>query len=167
MTIVRCLIAVACLWVCNGTHGQQIRPVRWIIEKESETGAGVAMVLGVRVIASIEPQWHVYAMSGEIGGATHLSFALPSDSPFTMAGPVKPAAAFPFESSVDGKSSLVNAYQGTAVFTMSLRRIHSGKQPSKLLVNVHYQACSDTMCTPPKTEQLSLDLSSEPSGSGY
>lgn len=116
----------------------------------------------VQLAAQIEPGWHVYSLTQQPDGPFPLRVTdgKPSTgSPgWAVAGAVK--GPVPERQPTSAFGIPVEWYSGSPQFSVPLvRQGESAHGVSTLAVlRVRYQACSDTLCLPPKTVELSTRL---------
>lgn len=113
----------------------------------------------VTATATIEPGWHIYALSEPPGGPIPLSFKVPKDGPFSLAG--TPKAVTPPVAKIDPNFDNLETelHEGTAVYTLPVR-LAAGTAPGSytLLVTTTFQTCNDRLCMPPRDVDLTLAL---------
>jgi thiol:disulfide interchange protein DsbD len=140
-------------------------PVRWSIARDkAETAkdkpaAGIAAgaKFDVRVDATIEDGWHVYATTQTSGGPVPLNFDIPRGGPFSFGGPIdEPLPQREFDRNFEIETLF---HKDRAAFGIPVK-VATGTASSvhRLLVVVTYQTCNDTLCLPPKDVELSLDI---------
>lgn len=163
-TVIR-LLAVSVLAgasiACSGsappsTKGPQ--PVTWKADVADQTaGPDGSVLLNVRVVASIEDGWHVYAPSQSGQGPTPLSIKVDSSSMIALSSNV--AVPIP-QKSMDPNFGIETAtYSGEPVITVPIRVSRDAIKSGKAIdVKVRSQACSDKFCLPAKTTTLSVTL---------
>ena len=88
------LVALALLSSPPAAYAQD--PVRWTIARDKPapvkdkhaTGIDAGAKFDVRVNATIEDGWHVYATTQTSGGPVALNFDIPKGGPFSFGGPI-------------------------------------------------------------------------------
>jgi DsbC/DsbD-like thiol-disulfide interchange protein len=133
-------------------------PVVWTLSApDARRALAPGQRVEVTVRAVVEPGWYVYASTQPRGGPTALRITVPESQPLSPAGPITgPPPVRHWDPGFEIDAAM---HAGTAAFTLPLqvaRKATVGKVSLK--VQVRYQACSDTLCLPPKTETLSLLL---------
>ena len=107
----------------------------------------------VQVIASIEPGWHLYAITQPAGGPTPTQITLSSGQHFKAGGAVKsPPSITEFDENFGIDTEF---FVGTATFTLPVMVV--GDAPAgkhKLQVNAFYQTCNDRLCLPATTAKM-------------
>jgi thiol:disulfide interchange protein DsbD len=140
-------------------------PVRWSITRDKATTAGDKPAAGiaagakfdVRVDATIEDGWHVYATTQTSGGPVPLNFDIPRSGPFSFGGPIdEPLPQREFDRNFEIETLF---HKERASFGIPVK-VATGTTSNahRLLVVVTYQTCNDTLCLPPKDVELSLDI---------
>jgi thiol:disulfide interchange protein len=140
-------------------------PVRWTIASEKadaprdKPAAGIAAggKFDVRVSATIEDGWHVYATTQTSGGPVPLNFDIPRGGPFSFGGPIdEPLPQREFDRNFEIETLF---HKDRAAFGIPVK-VATGATSSvhRLLVVVTYQTCNDTLCLPPKDVPLALKI---------
>jgi DsbC/DsbD-like thiol-disulfide interchange protein len=133
-------------------------PVRWSI-----VGGNVARIVGtgktVQVLlqADIAKGWHIYSLTQKPGGPIPLRIQLVGAADVGVRGGIQgPKPITKFDQNFGIETEL---YRGTARFTIPLG-VPGGSPTGKreLQVAARYQACSETLCLPPRTEKLTVNL---------
>jgi DsbC/DsbD-like thiol-disulfide interchange protein len=147
---------VASLVLAPTTWAQGENPVTWQARSTSSTVAAGTTVL-VTLTATIQDGWHLYSMTQGPGGPTPTRISLAPDGAFTLANAIKgPAPASMFDSNF---GITVETYDGQAAFGVPVRPVDSAHAgPNTLTIKARYQACSATLCLPPKTVTVALPL---------
>lgn len=134
------------------------QPVTWTAEVTDQTPSVDGSVLvNVRVKATIDTGWHVYAPTQSGQGPTPLSVKV-EPTPLTalasnIDGPVP-------EKSLDPNFGIeTETYSGQPVITVPIRVSAEALKSGKPIdVKVRSQACSDKLCLPARTTTLSVTL---------
>lgn len=145
------------LWILGiaASAGAQVRSQLFF-----EPGTG-AKEPTARLVVVIEPGWHISSLTQPDGGPVRTTIEIPADQPYRLAGPIKApephkehSAAFDLE---------VQSHEGTVEFLLPLKKNPAAKNagPTKLTVELTYQACTDETCLLPKTDKVTA--SAEPS----
>lgn len=144
------LVASACRTSPAGAQ----TPVHWKVAPAAAAPAGG--VTHVRLIATMDPGWHIYAITQPPGGPVATRITLPQGQPFTLAGPIRVAP--PPSTALDESFGIqVQMHEGKAEFLVPVKR--SGTAPaSTVRVDARYQACSESLCLPPQTAHLSIPV---------
>jgi thiol:disulfide interchange protein DsbD len=136
---------------------QRPEPVKWGIAAVHGSRAAVGRTFEVKVTATIDAGWHLYAPTQPAGGPMAMTVTVPTGQPFSLGGKVieppptrrvdrtslRLGETFTFDSRVD--------------FTVPIRVDVGGKTGRQVLrVQVEFQACSATKCLRPTTTELHL-----------
>jgi DsbC/DsbD-like thiol-disulfide interchange protein len=134
------------------------QPVTWVADVADQTPAADGSVLvNVRLKATIDQGWHVYAPAQSGQGPTPLSVKIdPSTGALInekINGPVP-------DKTMDPNFGIeTETFSGQPVITVPIRvsaeTLKSGKP---IDVKVRAQACSDKLCLPAKTTTLSVTI---------
>jgi len=148
------LVAVALFSLAAATAGAQ-DPVKWTT---SQVGTAVAGgTASVKLVAAIEEGWHIYSLTQGPGGPTPSRITLPDSQPFALAGTIKadaPDVQFDKNFGIN-----VETYEHAATFTVPVAVDKSAKPGAQQVrVNTRYQVCNASMCLPPKTVKLAVDV---------
>lgn len=136
------------------------QPVQWSAKFASSAAAlrpGAKVTLNLT--ANIESGWHVYAVSQPPDSpviATGIS--VPSGQPLALSGDI--AAPQPVSRMDPTIGRQTDFYEKSASFTLPLKvekKAHAGKH--RFEVDVRFQACSDRLCLPPRTEKIETPVS--------
>jgi len=149
-------VAAACTESPPPAKGPQ--PVSWTAEVADQTpSADGSVLVNVRVKATIDDGWHVYAPSQPGQGPTPLSVKVDSSSLIALSSSI--AVPIPQKAMDPNFGIETETYSGQPVITVPIRvsaeAIKSGKP---IDVKVRSQACSDKFCLPAKTITLSVTL---------
>jgi thiol:disulfide interchange protein len=136
-------------------------PVRWSIVPD-RTGAAKPNVepgdtFGVRINATIEDGWHVYATTQTGAGPTPLNFDIPRNSPFSFGGPIdEPLPVREFDPNFQIDTFF---HKDRATFGIPVR-VAKGTPSSThgLRIVVSFQTCNERLCLPPKDVALTLKV---------
>ncbi|MGE5835315.1 MAG: protein-disulfide reductase DsbD domain-containing protein, partial [Acidobacteriota bacterium] len=142
-------------------------PVRWSIARAEREGAGARRpsptvtaggTFEIRVDATIEDGWHVYATSQPAGGPVPLKIDIPRGGPFSLAGAIdEPLPQREFDPNFQLDTLF---HKERAVFGVPVRvAANTPSRGHRLRVVVSYQTCNDRLCLPPKDEELGLEIS--------
>ena len=157
------LVALALLSSPTAAYAQN--PVRWTIARDKPapvkdkpaTGIDAGGKFDVRLNATIEDGWHVYATTQTSGGPVPLNIDIPKGGPFSFGGPIdEPLPQREFDRNFEIETLF---HKDRATFGIPVK-VATGTTSSahRLLVVVTYQTCNDTLCLPPKDVELSLDI---------
>jgi thiol:disulfide interchange protein DsbD len=134
--------------VLSDASGAGPDPIAWKIQSVKNAKAGVKFT--VKVVAKIEPGWHLYSMNRleEGPAATHIWIS--QGQPFQLAGKIEASEPHLFQDPTFNMP--VEQYEGEAQFTLPVRAAAEGMQ--NLVVNASYQTCNNKICLPPKTVKI-------------
>ena len=132
-------------------------PVTWSLALAPGAQARAGGVFTAIVRAKIEAGWHVYAIGQRPGGPIALTIVVPEDPTFSRSAPVvEPAPRKTFDMAF-GIDTLFHTT--AAAFALPVRvAAGAAKRAHPLRVEVEFQACKDTLCLPPATTVLKLDV---------
>lgn len=127
-------------------------PVTWSLTAPPRS-PHVGDTLSLTLTASIEPGWHVYSLTQIEEGPFALRIRVTGDATVASAGNATGPAPERQPTSTFGVP--VEWYSGQPRFRVPLRVLtpNSGKPITSVIarLGVRYQACSATLCLPPKT----------------
>jgi DsbC/DsbD-like thiol-disulfide interchange protein len=131
-------------------------PVSWSIKsRQAIVKAGGKFT--IQLTAQIEKSWHLYSLEQEEGGPIPTRIKLPPDPRFEMAGEIEsPAPQVKFDKNFNLNTEF---YEGEVTFTLPVK-VATGASPGqqKLVVQVRYQSCNDSICLPPKLVKVEADI---------
>jgi hypothetical protein len=136
------------------------QPVVW-----SGTAVPAVISPGARLLvwlnATMDPGWHIYAITQRSGGPTPLRLQVATGQPFAMAGDIKsPAPEVTFDPGF-GIDVQTHALHAEFVVPITARAgIPAGKQTLK--VEARYQACNGSFCLPAQTITVELPVTVTP-----
>jgi thiol:disulfide interchange protein DsbD len=137
---------------------QPVERVKWAITRVTRAARGDTQF--VEIGARIDPGWHVYSLTQDPAGPFPLRVTLPAPtgaaSAWTIAGAVKGPA--PERQPTSPFGIPVEWYSGAPQFSVPVVSTPGKGASGTAVVRVRYQACSDTLCLPPKTIELSTRL---------
>ena len=135
-----------------------LKPVRWVLvggngPRSVETGKTVDVILQ----AEIADGWYIYSLTQKPGGPIPLRIQLVGAADVGVRGGVKaPRPVTKFDPNFGIETEL---HRGKPRFILPLgvpRGALTGKR--ELEVGARYQACSETLCLPPRTEKVPVTL---------
>jgi DsbC/DsbD-like thiol-disulfide interchange protein len=141
-----------------GARPLSLRPVRWsVVPRTSPLRVTPGRTVALQVQADIAKGWHIYSLTQKPGGPIPLSIKLVDAADVIVRGVIK--APQP-ERMLDKNFGIeTELYSGDTRFTIPVGvpgRSLSGFR--KFQVAVRYQACSETLCLPARTEKLPVVL---------
>lgn len=131
-------------------------PVAWKAAARSTT-ATAGKTIDVRLSATVEPGWRVYATTQSGAGPEPLVVSVPEHPVFAMAGAVKsPPPLVKFDPNF-GQD--VASHEDRADFDLPIAIAKATKRGAHTLVVVaKYQTCNAVVCLPPQTETLKIPV---------
>lgn len=133
--------------------GATPQPIQWALSASVRNhlplrkGAAVT----AHIHATIQPGWHVYAIDQKPGGPIAARIIVPLDQAFVLAGDIdEPSPTRVYDPNFNMETRF---YENEANFSVPLIATKNGSP--KLSIDVHYQACNDSLCLPPTTAHLS------------
>ncbi len=136
------------------------QPVVWSGNAVPAT-AGPGAKLAVTLSATMDPGWHIYAITQRPGGPTPLRLLLTEGQPFALAGGIKsPAPEVKFD---PGFGIEVQTLDSRAEFILPISvaaAASAGKHALK--VEARYQACNSSLCLPVQTDTIELSVAVTP-----
>lgn len=146
--LVQAIVALCALFVPALAEAQMpADPVSW-----TATAARSGKGYEIRISASFQPGWHVYAM--EPGGDGTLIPTTFRFKPVNGKPPVVKSLAKPKAMTFVGVDGEAYVYEGKTDFTSSV----TGKPGQTLNLEIGYQSCNEQMCLPPKKKVLPIKL---------
>lgn len=148
--------AVLVLAFCETGIASAQDPVHWkatVAGKKPTPGLRTA----VKLTATIDAGWHIYSLTQEPGGPSPTKFTVMANQPFTLSGTIK---GDPPDVRPDRTLGInLETYENGAEFTLPIVVSTMAKPgPQTMQVAVYYQACSASLCLPPKTKKISVTL---------
>jgi hypothetical protein len=140
-----------------GTSPAEARaPVVWKASARPSTAAA-GTPIAVRLSATVEPGWRVYATTQTGAGPEPLAVTVARSQIFAMAGPVKsPAPTVKFDPNFGAD---VASHEDRADFDLPVSVAAKAKPGSHtLVVEARYQTCNAVVCLPPQTEVLKIPV---------
>jgi DsbC/DsbD-like thiol-disulfide interchange protein len=159
MPATRWWLLLSFLAACAGSDAASVskRPVIWSVKPNSAELNPDGTPRSVILRATINPGWHVYSLTQASGGPVAMKVHLDPSPPFTLSptidGP-KPERAFDQNFGIETET-----YSGAPEFRVPVE-VGEGVDPARgvVTVRVRYQACTDKVCLPAKTETLTQPL---------
>jgi hypothetical protein len=133
-------------------------PVRWtIVGGSAPRMVATGKTVNVILEADIAKGWHIYSLTQKPGGPVPLRIQLIGAADVGVRGAIQaPEAVRKFDQNFGIETEL---YRGKPRFTLLLG-VPNGSPAGKrdLQISARYQACSETLCLPARTEKLDLTL---------
>jgi len=129
-------------------------PVSWTLEsdvKGKELKKDEAFKAKLK--ASIEGDWHLYAVEQPEGGPFPTKITIAENSPFTIDGkPSSPASITKFDPNFNIDTKF---FAKSAEFNLNIKS-NADAKADDLAFNVKYQVCDDKVCLPPRTVKVTF-----------
>jgi thiol:disulfide interchange protein DsbD len=135
----------AALMCAPGAVRSQEHPVTWKLSPPAQLRGGLVAKLD----ATIEDGWHLYSMTQPAGGPVPTSIAVVGNG-FALSG--KPRAPEPDHIPDRNFNIISEVYSDSVHFTLPLSR--AAARHDSLRIAVRYQACTNRVCMPPRTDTL-------------
>jgi DsbC/DsbD-like thiol-disulfide interchange protein len=149
----RIVVGAMLVVVAAAPMAGQVRPVAWTAAPVAAHVVSPGASVQVRLTAVIDHGWHIYSITQGPGGPIPMRVALATGQPFGLADAVhgpRPTKRFDPNFGID-----VETYDDTATFTLVVRVASDAAAGSDTLaIKARYQACSATLCLPPRTETV-------------
>jgi thiol:disulfide interchange protein len=153
----RRMLAVLLLPAAAALFGQKLNPVQWSVVPSSTTAApgGVATA---RIVAKLDPGWHIYSLTTPEGGPTPTTLELEPNAAVASAKFFQPKPNSKFDNNFKIDTEV---YEGEVAFFGQFAigpEAKPGQQP--VSITARYQACTEKECLPRKavlTAQLTID----------
>jgi DsbC/DsbD-like thiol-disulfide interchange protein len=153
MRFVALLLAVAVLPAAEN-------PVSWSFKATPKKSVKAGENFALRLVATIEPGWHLYSLDQPSGGPVATEISLDAGSLFEMGAVTGPKPHVLFDPNFDMQ---VGFYVEKAEFHLPIKVAPDAPASrQKLLVAARYQSCNDTLCLPPKTVKLEVFVDVRP-----
>lgn len=146
------IIAILSALACAAPSASAQTPVHWTAAAPAVVASGA--VTNVKLKASIDDGWHIYAVNQGPGGPVPTRITLASGQPFSLAGLVT-ATSVPRTQFDSSFGINVMMHEKLAEFALPVQvdpTAHIGVDT--LHVNARYQACNASLCMPPQTAKL-------------
>ncbi len=131
-------------------------PVHWStapIQKPCAPGS----TFTAKLLARIDPGWHLYALEQEEGGPIPTEISLAGESYLSL-GTIR--VSKPIQLLDPNFNKRVNLYIEKAEFSLPLTvATEATPGPQHAALHVRYQSCNETMCLPPRTATIDLAVS--------
>ena len=140
----------------GGSPAESRAPVVWNASARP-TAAAAGAPIAVRLRATVEPGWRVYATTQTGAGPEPLAVTIARGQIFAMAGPVKsPPPNVKFDPNFGAD---VASHEDRADFDLPVSIAAKAKPGSHtLVVEARYQTCNAVVCLPPQTAVLKIPV---------
>ena len=131
-------------------------PVSWSFKTPPKKSVKAGESFALKLLAMIEPGWHLYSMDQPSGGPITTEISLATGGPFELGAVTGSKPHVLFDSNFN---MLVGFYAGKAEFHLPVK-VAPDAPPGRqtLVVATRYQSCNDTLCLPPKTVRLDISV---------
>src|SRR5579864_3861119 len=147
------------LVVAAGLSGAAEDPVQWTFQFDAKSAAPGSHALG-RLVAKVDPGWHVYSLTTPKGGPNPTTVTLaenPAVASFKVYQP-KPERKFDPNFQLDTET-----FEGQAVLLLDVKfKKDAAAGPTELTAQVRYQCCNDRECLPPKRKSAAAAVAIDP-----
>lgn len=154
----RILIPFFLIPVLGFSNAPPLKPVRWsLVEGGGARTVAPGRSVEVTLQADIEKGWYIYSLTQKPGGPIALRIQLVDAADVALRGAIRaPKPVTKFDPNFGIETQL---HRGKPKFTLAVG-VPAGSPTGKRQVQVaaRYQACSETLCLPPRTEKLGLTL---------
>lgn len=145
------LMAVALFATSSAVNAQIAEPVKWKTEVKA-LGNNEFMIT---YTATIDAGWSIYDLGPYVDGPLATTFTPAANKEVQLVGKVAPVVASKKKhDSVWGME--IGKFYTKAQFTQKVKV--TGKTPANFVMNVEWQACDASSCTPPTDEDLTVVL---------
>ena len=128
-------------------------PVAWKLENPPAKPVKAGARFNVRLVASIQPGWHLYSLKPIAEGPIPTRIWIAEGQPFSLAAGVQ--APDPTTMQDPALNMEVEFYEGETPFTLPVKVAPgTAAGPQTLTVSASYQTCNDKLCLPPKTVKV-------------
>jgi thiol:disulfide interchange protein DsbD len=135
-----------------------LKPVRWTLaDGKGPRTVASGRTVDVTLEAEIDKGWYIYSLTQKPGGPFPLRIQLVGAADVGVRGTIRaPKPVTKFDPNFGIETEL---HRGKPKFTLSVG-VPAGSLTGKREVQItaRYQACSETLCLPPRTEKLPLTL---------
>lgn len=134
-------------------------PTKWRLDSDSK-GKEISKeaAVSVKLIAEVEPGWHLYALDQPDGGPIATTIKVPVGNMFEIAGKIltpqpqiKPDNNF----IINGKALETKFFTERAEFTVPLKALENAPSDA-IALDVRFQLCNDTFCLPPRSKRVTF-----------
>ena len=149
MRLAALLLAVAALPAAEN-------PVAWSFKTMPKKPVKAGATLRLRLLATIERGWHLYALDQPAGGPIATEISLAGGLPFELGAVTGSKPHLLFDPNFDMQ---VGFYTDKVEFNVPVKAAPDARPGRRTLrVEARYQSCSGTLCLPPKTVTLEVPV---------
>lgn len=154
----RPLIVLILIPLLGSSGAPPLKPVRWgLVGGTASRAVAPGQTVDVVLQAEIAEGWYIYSLTQKPGGPIPLRIQLAGSADVRVRGAIKaPKPVIKFDPNFGIETEL---HRGKPRFVLSLgvpRGSITGKREVQL--GARYQACSETLCLPPRTEKVAVSL---------
>ncbi len=130
-------------------------PTKWKLVSDSESKElKTGDKFKAKLLAEIEPGWHLYSLKQPDGGPIATTIKLPEEGNFVITGDITtPKPITEFDPNFEIETSY---FKDTGEFSIPLEAKKDARGKD-LAVDVRFQLCDDRLCLPPKTVRVTFD----------
>lgn len=129
-------------------------PVSFSLDAPGDARAGAPLT--ATLTATIAAPWHLYSLANAPDAGPVPTTLRPARPYLTAAGdPTETAPERAFDANFN---TTLGWHAGTATFRVPLRLAAEAPASADLAVAIRYQACTDRMCLPPRTDTVAVPL---------
>jgi DsbC/DsbD-like thiol-disulfide interchange protein len=138
-----------------------IQPVQWTGSIATKAPIGPGRKATIVIAADIQDGWHVYGLDQVSGGPTALHVALDANEVVQAGGAIKGTAPVKRHDSSFDLETQVYTHSFTLDVPVQVKQ-HPAAGKQSLSVSIHFQACSDRICLPPRTVHVAVPIEISP-----
>ena len=149
-----CLLLLALAWLsCAPSSARAQNPVSWSASSAAPAPVRPGDRFNAQVTGQIQAGWHIYSLTQGAGGPVPTRVEVAAGQPFRRAGAVRgPAPRVKMDPAFQMNTE---SYEGSVTFTVPLAAAEDAQPGAAVAqLSVRYQACTETICLPPKTVNL-------------
>lgn len=135
-----------------------IQPVKWkLIGGEGARSVVAGKTVALDLQADIAPGWHIYSLTQKTGGPIPLRISLSGAADVSIRARISaPKPVRTFDKNFGLETEL---YSGRSHFSIPVGVPPGSPRGTRnFLVEARYQACSDKLCLPARTEKFDVTL---------
>jgi thiol:disulfide interchange protein DsbD len=147
------ILAFLSMTIC--AIAQIVNPVKWTIEVKPDDASTGTIVW----TANIESGYHIYGMDKLPDGPIPTTISVEPIEGLSLEGSIEPSKA-PMKINDKMFALVLTEWEGNVSFSQKYK-LDAGVRGVTVRSNIHFMACSDKACTPPKTETLTAVIGSQ------
>jgi thiol:disulfide interchange protein DsbD len=149
------LTLLAFITLAISAAAQIVNPVKWSVEVKSDDATSGSIVW----TAAIESGYHIYGMDKLPDGPVPTTITVEPVDGLTLEGSIEPSRS-PLKINDKMFALVLTEWEGNVSFTQKYR-LDPAVRGVTVHSNIHFMACSDKACTPPKTESFSVVIGNQ------